>query len=75
MKNTATNTLVLLSTLITPFALAQGGTLGGNPYVETGAVSVGKSTQYKMDVNTVQQASKDATTITVPEGCKATKDK
>ncbi|MDC5867511.1 hypothetical protein OPW39_01225 [Vibrio europaeus] len=74
MSHTTTNILVLLSTLITPFVLAQGsGTLGGNPAVDTGAVnvSVGKCTQYKMDVKTAQEAGKDASTITVPKGCEA----
>ncbi|EGQ7891845.1 hypothetical protein H8Q55_000402 [Vibrio parahaemolyticus] len=78
MKNTATNTLVLLSTLITPFVFAQGGgALGGNPSVEIGAVnvSVGKCTQYKMDVKAAQQEGKDASTITVPQGCEAIKEK
>jgi len=78
MSHTTTNILVLLSTLITPFVLAQGsGTLGGNPAVDTGAVnvSVGKCTQYKMDVKTAQEAGKDASTITVPTGCEAVKEK
>ncbi|ELX4198841.1 hypothetical protein ACOIWI_002938 [Vibrio vulnificus] len=54
-----------------------GGTLGGNPSADSGAVnvSVGKCTQYKMDVKEVQQAGKDASTITVPEGCEAVKHK
>ncbi len=47
MKNITTKTLVLLTTLTSPFVLAQGGgSLGGSPSVETGAVnvSVGKFT-------------------------------
>ncbi|MBE3681835.1 hypothetical protein [Vibrio jasicida] len=78
MSHTTTNILVLLATLITPFVFAQGGgALGGNPSVETGAVnvSVGKCTQYKIDVKTAQEAGKDASTITVPAGCKAIKEK
>lgn len=74
MSHTTTNILVLLATLITPFVFAQGGgTLRGNPSVETGAVniSVGKCTQYKMEVKAVQQAGKDTSTITIPEGCEA----
>ncbi|PAU37244.1 hypothetical protein CKF94_15270 [Vibrio coralliilyticus] len=74
MSNTTTNILVLLATLITPFVFAQGGgALGGNPSVETGAVniSVGKCTQYKMEVKAAQQAGKDTSTITIPEGCEA----
>ncbi|MDS1790249.1 hypothetical protein [Vibrio parahaemolyticus] len=78
MSHTTTNILVLLATIITPFVFAQGGgTLGGNPSVETGAVnvSVGKCTQYKMDVRTAQEAGKDVSTITVPAGCEAIKEK
>ncbi|NOI78816.1 hypothetical protein F0224_24515 [Vibrio coralliilyticus] len=74
MSHTTTNILVLLATLITPFVFAQGGgALGGNPSIETGAVnvSVGKCTQYKMEVIAAQQAGKDTSTITVPEGCEA----
>ncbi|QEO46458.1 hypothetical protein [Vibrio tarriae] len=54
-----------------------GGTLGGNPSADSGTVnvSVGKCTQYKMDVKAAQQAGKDVATITVPEGCEAVKEK
>ncbi|EMN6089909.1 hypothetical protein WB374_003199 [Vibrio cholerae] len=54
-----------------------GGTLGGNPSAASGAVNVnvGKCTQYKMEVKAAQQAGKDISTITVPEGCKAVKEK
>ncbi|HAS6219069.1 TPA: hypothetical protein I7183_06370 [Vibrio vulnificus] len=54
-----------------------GGTLGGNSSADSGAVnvSVGKCTQYKMDVKAAQQAGKDISTITVPEGCDAIKEK
>ncbi|MCG6232876.1 hypothetical protein [Vibrio furnissii] len=50
-----------------------GGTLGGNPSADSGAVnvSVGKCTQYKMDV----KEGKDVSTITVPEGCEPAKEK
>ncbi|EGR5853508.1 hypothetical protein BS055_RS16345 [Vibrio parahaemolyticus] len=78
MKNITTNTLVLLTTLVSPFVLAQGGgSLGGNPSVETGAVnvSVGKCTQYKMDMKAAQQEGKDTSTIAAPEGCEAIKEK
>ena len=78
MKNTATSILVLLSTLITPFVLAQGGgTLGGNPSVNSGAVNitVGKCTQYKMDIKAAQEAGKDTLTTTAPKGWKAVKEK
>ncbi|MEZ8374969.1 hypothetical protein [Vibrio cyclitrophicus] len=54
-----------------------GGTLGGNPSSDSGAVnvSVGKCTQYKIDVKAVQKTGKDAATITVPKGCEAIKEK
>ncbi|ELO1778051.1 hypothetical protein QXB73_001167 [Vibrio fluvialis] len=54
-----------------------GGTLGGNPSADSGAVnvSVGKCTQYKMDVKEAQQKGKNISTITVPEGCEAIKEK
>ncbi|KFK48903.1 hypothetical protein D8T26_21475 [Vibrio vulnificus] len=54
-----------------------GGTLGGNPSADSGAVnvSVGKCTQYKMDVKAAQQAGKDVASIAVPEGCEAIKEK
>ncbi|HAS6832040.1 TPA: hypothetical protein GRI49_09325 [Vibrio parahaemolyticus] len=50
-----------------------GGTLGGNPSADSGAVnvSVGKCTQYKMDVKAAQQEGKDVSTITVPKGCES----
>ncbi|WP_374144793.1 hypothetical protein AB2S62_00570 [Vibrio sp. NTOU-M3] len=59
------------------FSLREGGALGGNPSIETGAVnvSVGKCIQYKMDVKSAQQAGKDTSTITVPAGCEAIKEK
>jgi len=54
-----------------------GGTLGGNPSTDSGAVntSVGKCTQYKMNVKAALQAGKDISTITVPESCEAIKEK
>ena len=54
-----------------------GGTLGGNPSADSGAVnvSVGKCTQYKMDVKAAQEAGKDVSTITVPEGCEPATEK
>ncbi|EJP3280095.1 hypothetical protein O1B84_001053 [Vibrio cholerae] len=54
-----------------------GGTLGGNPSADSGAVnvSVGKCTQYKMDVKEAQQKGKDVASITVPEGCEAITEK
>lgn len=38
-------------------------------------VSVGKCTQYKMDVKAAQQAGKDISTITVPKGCESVEEK
>ncbi len=54
-----------------------GGTLGGNPSVDSGAVNVnvGKCTQYKMDVKAAQQKGKDVASITVPDGCEAITEK
>ncbi|OHX40321.1 hypothetical protein BB048_23955 [Vibrio parahaemolyticus] len=54
-----------------------GGTLGGNPSADSGAVnvSVGKCTQYKMDVKEAQQKGKDVASITVPDGCEAITEK
>jgi|GEM_PF-1681984 len=50
-----------------------GGTLGGNPSADSGAIniSVGKCTQYKIDVKAAQQAGTDTSTIIVPAGCEA----
>ncbi|MEZ8398110.1 hypothetical protein AB6C85_08625 [Vibrio splendidus] len=77
MKNITINTLVLLTTLASPFVLAQGRSLGGNPSVETGAVNVslGKCTQYKLDVKAALNAGKQVSSITVPKGCEAIKEK
>ncbi|HHC6668667.1 TPA: hypothetical protein ACN33Q_001551 [Vibrio parahaemolyticus] len=54
-----------------------GGTLGGNPSANSGAVnvSVGKCTQYKMDVKAAKQAGKNVNTVAVPKSCKAIKEK
>ncbi|WP_108257468.1 hypothetical protein [Vibrio cholerae] len=71
-------TLLITAALVfsTSSAFA-GGTLGGSPSADSGAVnvSVGKCTQYKMEVKAAQQAGKDASTITVPEGCDAITEK
>ncbi|SBS68109.1 hypothetical protein [Vibrio atlanticus] len=78
MKNITTNTLVLLASLASPFVLAQGGgSLGGNPSVETGAVnvSVGKCTQYKLDVKAALNAGKQASSVAIHKGCEAIKEK
>ncbi|MDF4800164.1 hypothetical protein P3592_03975 [Vibrio parahaemolyticus] len=72
------SSLLIATALVfsTSSALA-GGTLGGNPSADSGGVntSVGKCTQYKMDVKAAQQAGKDVSTITVPEGCEAITEK
>ncbi|MEZ9060023.1 hypothetical protein [Vibrio pelagius] len=72
------STLLVATALVfsTSSAFA-GGTLGGNPSADSGAVnvSVGKCTQYKMDVKAAQEAGKEASTITVPKGCEAIKEK
>ncbi|ENH7111122.1 hypothetical protein ACQZMW_001114 [Vibrio fluvialis] len=54
-----------------------GGTLGGNSSADSGAVnvSVGKCTQYKMEVKAAQQKGKNISTITVPEGYEAITEK
>ncbi|MCR9772582.1 hypothetical protein ACP6H9_22125 [Vibrio harveyi] len=77
MKNITTYILVPLSTFITPCVLAQGtGALGGNPAVESGAVniSVGKCTQYKIQVKAAQKSGKDAWKFAAPKGCEAVKE-
>ncbi|WP_116869976.1 hypothetical protein [Vibrio splendidus] len=72
------STLLIATALVFSASSAfAGGTLGGNPSADSGAVniSVGKCTQYKMDVKTAKEAGKDASTITVPAGCEAVKEK
>ncbi|EJO3994665.1 hypothetical protein [Vibrio cholerae] len=68
--------IITAITLATTQAFA-GGTLGGNPPADSGAVnvSVGKCTQYKIDVKEAQQAGKDVSSITIPKGCIAAKEK
>ncbi|MEF1254458.1 hypothetical protein [Vibrio sp. M260112] len=71
-------TLLITAALVfsTSSAFA-GGTLGGSPSADSGAVnvSVGKCTQYKMDVKAAQQKGKEAASITIPEGCEAITEK
>ncbi|EKO3519860.1 hypothetical protein [Vibrio fluvialis] len=69
--------LIVTALVFSTFSAFAGGTLGGNPSADSGAVnvSVGKCTQYKMDVKAAQQAGKDIATITVPEGCEAINEK
>ncbi|EGR0142673.1 hypothetical protein FPT16_11020 [Vibrio cholerae] len=70
---------LLITTALVFFASSAfaGGTLGGNPSADSEAinVSVGKCTQYKMEVKAAQQEGKDVSSITVPEGCQAVKEK
>ncbi|ASG02749.1 hypothetical protein [Vibrio anguillarum] len=69
--------LITTALVLSTSSAFAGGTLGGNPSADSGAVnvSVGKCTQYKMEVKAAQQAGKDASTITVPEGCEPAKEK
>ncbi|EGR8991560.1 hypothetical protein BST55_19380 [Vibrio vulnificus] len=69
--------LITTALVFSAFPAFAGGTLGGSPSADSGAVntSVGKCTQYKMDVKAAQQEGKDVSTITVPEGCDAIKEK
>ncbi|EKO3997936.1 hypothetical protein DX883_19330 [Vibrio fluvialis] len=69
--------LIVTALVFSTFSAFAGGTLGGDPSADSGAVnvSVGKCTQYKMDVKAAQQAGKDIATITVPEGCEAINEK
>ncbi|EPE2279810.1 hypothetical protein VCSRO104_3586 [Vibrio cholerae] len=73
-KSSLLITVALVFSTSSAFA---GGTLGGNPSADSGAVnvSVGKCTQYKMDVKAAQQEGKDVASIAVPEGCEAIKEK
>ncbi|MBY7821502.1 hypothetical protein [Vibrio parahaemolyticus] len=70
---------LLITTALVFFASSAfaGGTLGGNPSTDSGAVnvSVGKCTQYKMDVKTAKESGKDVSTIAVPEGCESVEEK
>jgi hypothetical protein len=69
--------LLFATALVFSSSAFAGGTLGGNPSADSGAVntSVGKCTQYKMDVKAAQQEGKDVASITVPEGCEAITEK
>jgi len=72
------STLLIATALVFSASSAfAGGTLGGDPSANSGAVnvSVGKCTQYKMEVKVAQQEGKDVANITVPEGCDAIKEK
>ena len=65
MKNVIAKTAILFAVAFSFQVAAQGGgTLGGNPSADSGAVNVGvgKCVQYKID------AKKD-NTVVKPEGC------
>jgi len=72
-KSTLLITTALVFSTSSAFA---GGTLGGNPSADSGAVnvSVGKCTQ-KMGVQAAQKKGKDVSTITAPAGCEAVREK
>ncbi|ENJ1725858.1 hypothetical protein AB0537_002805 [Vibrio parahaemolyticus] len=69
--------LITAALVFSTSSVFAGGTLGGNPSADSGAinVSVGKCTQYKMDVKAAQEAGEDIASITVPDGCEAIKEK
>ncbi|AUL98624.1 hypothetical protein RFS42_001736 [Vibrio vulnificus] len=77
MKEIEVTLLIATALVFSASSAFAGGTLGGSPSADSGAanVSVGKFTQYKMDVKAAQQAGKDISSITVPEGCKAITEK
>jgi len=78
MKNilSITALLFILTTTHSAIAGGSGGSLGGNPAADSGAVntSIGKCTQYKLDVKTAQKAGKDISSVEVPKGCEAVKE-
>ncbi|MCG6258716.1 hypothetical protein [Vibrio furnissii] len=75
MKNSSL--LITTALVFSASSAFAGGTLGGNPSADSGAVnvSIGKCTQYKMDVKAAQQGGKDVGTMAVPKGCEAIKEK
>ncbi|ENP0850321.1 hypothetical protein ACM6XU_002775 [Vibrio parahaemolyticus] len=74
------NKICLLATIALAFTISTvsaRGTLGGNAPVDSGAVnvSVGKCTQYKLDVKVAKENGKKASTVVAPEGCEAIAEK
>ncbi len=74
------NKLCLLATITMAFTISTAsarGTLGGNVPADSGAVnvSIGKCTQYKLDVKAAKEDGKKASTVVVPEGCEAITEK
>lgn len=74
------NKLFLLATITMAFTISTAsarGTLGGNAPADSGAVnvSIGKCTQYKLNVKVAKENGKKASTIVVPEGCEAIAEK
>lgn len=67
-------TLIHLSVLMitSPVALA-GGTLGGNPAVDSGAVNsqIGKCVTYAQAVKEAKQKGAEPSDIPTPKGCQA----
>lgn len=67
-------TLMHLSVLMitSPVALA-GGTLGGNPAVNSGAVNTqtGKCVTYAQAVKEAKQKGEEPSDIPIPKGCQA----
>ncbi len=71
------SSLLITAALVFSSSAFAGGTLGGNPPADSGAVNVGvgKCTQYKLDVKAAKQAGKNVNTVAVPKGCEAVKEK
>ncbi|MCY9829438.1 hypothetical protein [Vibrio chagasii] len=71
MKYTTILPFIIL-TMVSPFALA-GGTLGGSPSADSGAVNThtGKCVTYAQAVKQAKQKGEDPTSIPLPKGCQA----
>ncbi|MCW8349323.1 hypothetical protein MD535_25440 [Vibrio sp. ZSDZ65] len=71
MKYTPLIHLTVLA-IISPLALA-GGTLGGSPSADSGAVNThtGKCVAYAQAVKHAKQKGEDPTDIPLPKGCQA----
>lgn len=67
---TIIKTIAIASVVIAANATA-GGTLGGNPAADSGAVNVGmgKCVAYKVEVKKAEQQGLDTTKIEKPAGC------
>ena len=62
---------VALLSIISPVVFA-GGTLGGNPSSNSGAINIntGKCVVYEQKVKTAKQKGERTSIIAVPKGCK-----